>query len=93
MPAVAKVTRKRKARGNGDGTVYFDREKRRYVAKITLPDGKRKKWVFATQTEAKDKLLALQAEQRPSVLPTDERRQALPPVAGTPLPPDGSAGV
>ncbi|MDQ0202518.1 tyrosine-type recombinase/integrase [Pectinatus haikarae] len=38
--------------GNGTGSVYYDKSKKRYYAAITTPAGQRKKKSFITKTEA-----------------------------------------
>ena len=50
----------RKRRANGEGTIFFDKSRNRWVAQISLPDGRRKKASAPTQKEARLKLAEMQ---------------------------------
>lgn len=48
-----------KRRGHGEGTIHFWEEKNLWVAKVTLPDGRRKTKYGKSQKELKEWLLAI----------------------------------
>ncbi len=66
--------RKQKRRGRGEGTV-FQRRDGRWVAEITLEDGRRKPLYGKTQEEAIAKLRQAQYEQKQGVLATGPRQK------------------
>ena len=43
-------------RANGEGSIYRQSPDGRWVAAITMPDGKTKRFYFKTQKEAREKL-------------------------------------
>jgi integrase len=67
-------SRKRKRRGKGEGTIY-QRKDGRWVAEITLEDGKRKPLYGKTQEEAIAKLKEAQYQQRQGTLATGPRQK------------------
>lgn len=58
-----------RVRGNGEGTVYFDRDKNRWIAKVTI-DGKRRKKTATTEAAAKRLLRDLLREVDEGTTPT-----------------------
>ena len=52
----------RKRRSNGEGTIFFDKSRGRWIALISLPDGRRKKASALTQKEARLKLVEMLAD-------------------------------
>ena len=52
----------RKRRSNGEGTIFFDKSRGRWIALISLPDGRRKKASTLTQKEARLKLVEMLAD-------------------------------
>ncbi len=65
--------RKQKRRGRGEGTVY-QRKDGRWVAEITLEDGKRKPLYGKTQAEAIEKLKQAQYELKQGILATGPKQ-------------------
>ncbi len=60
---------RQRVRGNGEGTVYFDRDKNRWIAKVTI-DGKRRKKTATTEAAAKRLLRDLLREVDEGTTPT-----------------------
>jgi integrase len=58
-----------RVRGNGEGTVYYDRDKNRWIAKVTI-DGKRRKKTATTEAAAKRLLRDLLREVDEGTTPT-----------------------
>ena len=52
----------RKRRSNGEGTIFLDKSRGRWIALISLPDGRRKKASALTQKEARLKLVEMLAD-------------------------------
>ena len=52
----------RKRRSNGEGTIFFDKSRGRWIALISLPNGQRKKASALTQKEARLKLVEMLAD-------------------------------
>jgi integrase len=50
--AMTEVTAARGSRGNGEGSITYDRSRDRYVARVTNPDGTRSKRTAKTRQEA-----------------------------------------
>ena len=67
-------TRKQKRRGSGEGTVY-QRTDGRWVAELTLEDGKRKYYYGKTQAEAIQKLKQAQYEMKQGILATGPKQK------------------
>lgn len=65
---------KGKRRGRGEGSIY-QRKDGRWVAEITLEDGKRKPLYGKTQAEALEKLRQAQYEQRQGILATGPKQK------------------
>src|SRR6266536_2462938 len=66
--------RKQKRRGRGEGTV-FQRKDGRWVAELTLEDGKRKLLYGKTQEEAIAKLKQAEYEKRQGILATGPKQK------------------
>lgn len=62
-----------KHRAHGEGTVTFWKEKGLWVAKITLPDGKRKTKYGKTQREVKEWLLEARKQLADGMLISNEK--------------------
>jgi integrase len=60
-------------RSRGEGTIYWSDPKRLWIAKITLPDGKRRMKYSKSQKVVRDWLLASQNELRQGMLPSDDK--------------------
>src|SRR6266566_3095140 len=66
--------KKQKRRGRGEGTV-FQRKDGRWVAELTLEDGKRKPLYGKTQEEAIAKLKQAEYEKRQGILATGPKQK------------------
>tara|TARA_B100000315_G_scaffold59396_1_gene53902 strand:+ start:83 stop:397 length:315 start_codon:yes stop_codon:yes gene_type:complete len=53
---------KSRKRANGEGTIFFDKSRGRWIALISLPDGQRKKASAVTQKEVRLKLVEMRAD-------------------------------
>ena len=64
----------RKRRANGEGTIFFDNSRNRWVAQISLPDGRRNKASTLTQKDALLKLAEMQDDLKNHGADSDGRR-------------------
>lgn len=64
-------------RGNGEGSVYHRKSDNKWVASVTLENGKRKVFYGNTQKEVLEKLTKARHEQQQSTLPTNTSRQTV----------------
>jgi hypothetical protein len=62
-----------KRRSKGEGSIYFWEEKKLWVAKFTLPNGKRKTKYAKTQKEAREWLQTSINQLRQGLLITDDK--------------------
>src|SRR6266536_1895510 len=59
---------KKGKRGNGEGSIYQRKEDKKWVASITLENGKRKVFYGKTKKEVTDKLIEARHEQQQGML-------------------------
>lgn len=62
-----------RTRANSEGSVYQRKRDGRWIAAVSLPDGRRKEWIFDTQQAAKTRLEIVRDEMRRGAVPDPVR--------------------